>query len=155
MERYPEKSRASDGETVIWSGSSETKRRMLPIQKDKSVGMSNCPMALDEAKETDGEGKSGDHGSSLSLSGATIQVESDSTGGSSAVLSTRSSGLQSSGRQEGVDDLYRQSNNDRSVFHSNSDDSRCWAKLDLHAGHHLPATRRRSSKSWPSCIRPS
>lgn len=116
MERYPKRSRSSDGETVIWSGSSETKRRMLPIQKDESVGMSKCSLALDEAKETNGEGKSGDHGSSLGLSGATIEVESDSTGGSGAVLSTGTSGLQSSGRQEGVDDLYRQSNNDRSVF---------------------------------------
>ena len=128
---------------------------MLPIQKDESVGVSKRSMALDQAKEPDGEGKSGDHGSSLGLSGATIEVESDSTGGSGAVLSTGPSGLQSSGRQEGVDDLYRQSNNDRSVFHSDSDDFRCWAKLDLHARHHLPATRRRSSKSWPSCIRPS
>jgi hypothetical protein len=80
MERYPKRWRANDGETAIWSGSSETKRRMLPIQKDKSVGMSKRSMALDEAKEPDGEGKSGDHGSSLGLGGATIEVESDSTG---------------------------------------------------------------------------
>lgn len=59
---------------------------------------------LDETEEPDGEGDGGDHRSGLGLGGS-VKVETGSTGRSGTVLASRSSGLQSSGREEVVDDL--------------------------------------------------